>query len=77
MKIFITGATGFIGRHLVSSLLEKGYSVSATARSEADANYLNQREVNTTQIDLLSTNDLPSLVRGHDCVIHCAAHVGF
>ncbi|MEN9945413.1 MAG: hypothetical protein RLY18_1371 [Pseudomonadota bacterium] len=76
MKIFITGATGFIGRHLVSRLLEEGHSVSATARSETDANYLNQREVNTTQIDLLSTNDLPSLVRGHDCVIHCAAHVG-
>jgi len=76
MKILITGATGFIGRHLVSRLLEEGYSVSATARSEADAQSLNQRGVNTTQIDLLLTNDLQSLVRGHDCVIHCAAHVG-
>ncbi|BEI36234.1 NAD-dependent epimerase/dehydratase family protein [Polynucleobacter sp. HIN6] len=76
MKILITGATGFIGRHLVSRLLEEGYSISGTARSEADAKSLNQRGVNTTQIDLLSTNDLQSLVRGHDCVIHCAAHVG-
>lgn len=76
MKILITGVTGFIGQHLVSRLLEEGYSVSATARSEADAQSLNQRGVNTTQIDLLLTNDLQSLVRGHDCVIHCAAHVG-
>lgn len=50
--------------------------MSATARSEADANSLNQRGVNTTQIDLLLVNNLQSLVRGHDCVIHCAAHVG-
>lgn len=76
MKLLITGATGFIGRHLVSRLLEGAYSVSATARSETDTKSLNQRGVNTTQIDLLSTSDLPSLVRGHDCVIHCAAHVG-
>jgi len=76
MKLLITGATGFIGRHLLSRLLEEGYSVSATARSEADAQSLNQRGVNTTQIDLLSTNNLQPLVRGHDCVIHCAAHVG-
>ncbi|BEI34465.1 NAD-dependent epimerase/dehydratase family protein [Polynucleobacter sp. HIN5] len=76
MKILITGATGFIGRHLVSGLLEEGYSISGTARSEADAQFLNQRGVNTTQIDLLLTNDLQSLVRGHDCLIHCAAHVG-
>jgi len=76
MKILITGATGFIGRHLVSRLLEVGCSVSATARSEADAEALNQRGINTTQIDPLLKNDLSSLVRGHDCVIHCAAHVG-
>ena len=76
MKILITGATGFIGRHLVSRLLDEGYSVSATARSGADAQSLSQRGVNMTQIDLLLTNDLQSLVRGHDCVIHCAAHVG-
>jgi len=76
MKILITGATGFIGRHLASRLLEDGYLVSATARSEGDVNSLNQWGVNTTQIDLLLANDFQSLVRGHDCVIHCAAHVG-
>jgi nucleoside-diphosphate-sugar epimerase len=76
MKILITGAAGFIGRHLVNRLLEEGYSVSATARSEGNVKSLNQRGVNATQIDLLLTNDLQSLVRSHDCVIHCAGHVG-
>jgi len=33
MKIVITGATGFVGRHLVSELLARGHRVLAMARS--------------------------------------------
>lgn len=51
--------------------------MSATARSEGDAKSLIERGVHLSQTDLLLRNDLQSLVRGHDCVIHCAAHVGF
>ncbi|WP_285905653.1 NAD-dependent epimerase/dehydratase family protein [Pseudodesulfovibrio pelocollis] len=32
MRVFVTGATGFIGRHVVSSLLERGISVVAAGR---------------------------------------------
>ncbi|MET4186702.1 nucleoside-diphosphate-sugar epimerase [Bradyrhizobium sp. JR7.2] len=35
MKVLVTGATGFVGRHVVSALLAKGHSVAAVAR---DAN---------------------------------------
>lgn len=76
MRILITGATGFIGRHLVGRLLEEGHSLSVTARSVEGARSLIQSGVKLTQIDLLLTNDLQALVRGHDWVIHCAAHVG-
>ncbi|MEZ4382378.1 MAG: TIGR01777 family oxidoreductase [Nannocystaceae bacterium] len=37
MRIFITGATGFIGRHLVLRLLRDGHSVRAWVRSVAKA----------------------------------------
>jgi 2-alkyl-3-oxoalkanoate reductase len=77
MRILTTGATGFIGGHLVRRLLEDGHSVSATARSEEDTRSLHRSGVNVTTIDLLLADDLQSLIRGHDCVIHCAAHVGF
>lgn len=34
MKIFVTGATGFIGGYLVSELLDKGYQVKILSRSK-------------------------------------------
>jgi nucleoside-diphosphate-sugar epimerase len=36
MRIAVTGATGFIGRHLVRALLDRGHSVLAVARNPAN-----------------------------------------
>lgn len=36
MKILITGATGFIGQHLVKALLNEGYAVSCIVRSNSE-----------------------------------------
>ena len=40
MKVLVTGATGFVGRHVVSALLAKGHSVIAVARDADKARSL-------------------------------------
>ena len=38
--IFVTGATGFIGSHLVRSLLKKGCEVHITVRADNNNNHI-------------------------------------
>jgi nucleoside-diphosphate-sugar epimerase len=40
MNVLVTGATGFVGRHVVARLLERGHEVVAVARDEAKARTL-------------------------------------
>src|SRR6266545_327593 len=37
MKILVTGATGFVGRHVVTALVGRGHNVTAVARNEEQA----------------------------------------
>ena len=41
-KILVTGASGFIAAWLVRTLLEKGYTIRGTVRSESKGQYLRQ-----------------------------------
>lgn len=43
MKLLITGATGFIGKHLVKSLLEEGDEVAALVREKSDTSALPEK----------------------------------
>jgi len=41
--VLVTGPSGFIGAHIFTQLLKKGYSVRGTVRSQSKADYFTQK----------------------------------
>ncbi|MCI2431395.1 NAD-dependent epimerase/dehydratase family protein [Candidatus Acetothermia bacterium] len=74
-QIFLTGATGFVGRHLLPALVQAKHSVRCLARTTANAESLQNCSVYIG--DLLQPQLWESAVMGADMVIHLAsAHRG-
>ena len=74
LKIALTGATGFVGRAVVSALLAKSFQVSALVRDPARAGM--NSNVRQVQGDLQNNGALDDLTRNADVVIHIAGVIG-
>jgi nucleoside-diphosphate-sugar epimerase len=72
MRAFITGGTGFIGRHLIADLLAHGYEVTALVRTFERARRL-PRGVRTVPGDITKRDTLLPGLRGAEVVFHVAA----
>lgn len=72
MKALVTGATGFVGSHLVEALVRRGDDVTALVRSPGKATLLNTLGVRQVQGDLHNRDALRTAAGGQDVIYHVA-----
>ena len=73
MKIFLTGVTGLLGRHVAQLCSEEGHEVIALIRDKKVLHSKFRHELNICYGDLLDINSIPENLNGAEIVIHCAA----
>ncbi len=77
MRIFVTGATGFIGTELVKELIEAGHHVRGLTRSDAGAKQLEAVGAEVHRGELGDVASLRSGANGMDAVVNLAFNHDF
>lgn len=73
MKVFLTGATGFLGKHIAKELVDRGHDVTCLVRENSDVADLKLIPARLVKGDVRDYPTLKNHMEGHDAVIHAAA----
>ena len=73
MKIFVSGATGFIGSRLIRELSSRGNTIHALYRDEEKAERIKDSNIRLFKGDILSKESIMKAVEGCDQIYHVAA----
>ncbi len=74
-RVFVTGATGVLGRRVVPALVEAGHTVTAVVRSPAKADAVRAAGATPVQVDLFDRVAVRAAVADHDSVAQLATHI--
>jgi dihydroflavonol-4-reductase len=73
MKVFLTGATGFVGCHVARTLASEGAELRLLVRKTSNLENIAGIPATTVTGDLLAPESLRTAIRGCDAVMHVAA----
>ena len=69
-RIFVTGATGFVGRAVIHALRAEGYGVRCLVRRGSEGDLRGQEAIERVEGDVLARDTLERGIAGCDTVIH-------
>jgi nucleoside-diphosphate-sugar epimerase len=73
MNVALTGATGFIGSHILTELMEHGHEVTALVHDDSQADSIAARGAKPHVVDLYDRPALVALLASADGAIHTAS----
>ena len=75
MRIFLTGATGVVGRRVVPLLVQAGHQVTAVGRTPEKRVALSRAGADPVELDLFDPRAVGRALAGHDAVVNLATHI--
>ena len=73
MKVALTGATGYIGSHILTQLQARGHEVTAFVRDDAEADTVAARGARPAMADLYDSRAVASVFSSADSAVHTAS----
>jgi nucleoside-diphosphate-sugar epimerase len=76
MRVFVTGATGYVGSAVAAALLEAGHTVTGAGRNAAKAQPLVAQGMTFSKMELGDVAGLTQAAKEHDATVHAASDMG-